>query len=58
MPACTVLLFYRNHFSDLYCHVFIVTLGFVTQVKGTVLRILYTHVYHHGRAAWGTRLST
>jgi len=25
MPACTVLLFYRNHFIDLYCHMFIST---------------------------------
>jgi len=33
MPACTLLLFYRNHFIDLYCHLFIptrVTLEFMS----------------------------
>jgi len=34
MPACIVLLFYRNHFIDVYCHMFIttrVTLEFMSQ---------------------------
>ena len=35
-----------------------VTLEFVTQAKGIVLRILYTHAYRDRRAACGARLST
>jgi len=61
MPACIVLLFYRNHFIDLYCHLFItnrVTIEFVTQVKEIIQRILYTHAFRDRREAWGARLST
>jgi len=61
MPACTVLMFYRNHFIDVYCHLFIptpLTLEFFTRVKGIVVRILYTHACRCGRAAWCARLST
>jgi len=57
MPACTVLLFYHNPFVDLYCHMFIATLAFVTHVKGVVLRILYTPACREIRAAWGTKLN-
>jgi len=57
MPACTVLLFYRNPFVDLYCRMFSATLAFVTQVRGVVLRILYTPTYREIRAAWGTKLN-
>jgi len=59
MPACTVLLLCCNHFIDLYCHMFIpthVTLEFVTQVKGIVLRILYTHACCDRRVAWGAKV--
>jgi hypothetical protein len=37
MPACTALLSYHNPFVDLYWHMFIATLAFVTQVEGFVL---------------------
>jgi hypothetical protein len=59
MSACPVLLFYRNHFIDMYCHLFIPTrviLEFVTQVKGIVLRILYTPACRDHRAAWGAEV--
>ena len=57
MPACTVLLFCRNHFIDMHCHMFIAALEFVTQVKGIVLSILYAHACCEIRAA-GTWLCT
>jgi hypothetical protein len=59
MSACNVLLFYRNHFIDLYCHVFVttrVTLEFVTQVKGIFLRIVYTYDCRDPRTAWGAKV--
>jgi hypothetical protein len=59
MPACTVFMFYRNRFIDVYCHMFItilVTLVFVTQVKGIYLRILYTDACREIRAAWGAKV--
>jgi hypothetical protein len=61
MPARTLLLFYRNHFIDLYCHLFIPSYScnsrvYVTQVKGIVLRILYTHACRDRRAAWGAKV--
>ena len=59
MPACAVLLCYRYRFIDVYCLMFIttpVTVEFiVTQVKGIVLRILYTHACRDHRAAWGVK---
>ena len=57
MPACTVLLFYRNPFVNLYCHMLMATLAFVTHVKGVVVRILYTPACREIRAAWGTKLN-
>jgi len=57
MPACTVLLFYRNPFIDLYCHMFIATLAFVTYVKVVVLSILYTPACRKISAAWGKKLN-
>jgi len=60
MPACTVLLFYRNHFIDEYCHLFIptrVTLEFMAYTSRIlrVLKILYTHACLDRRAAWGAK---
>jgi len=57
MPACTVLLFYRNAFVDLYCHMLMATLAFVTHVMGVVLRILYTPACRETIAAWGIKLN-
>jgi len=59
MQACTVLLFYRNHFIGVHCRMFItarVTLEFVTQAKGIVLRILYSHACGDRRAPWGAKV--
>jgi len=57
MRACNVLLFYRNPFVDLYCHMFIATLASFTHVTGVVLRILYTPACREIRAVWGTNLN-
>jgi hypothetical protein len=59
ITACTVLLSHCNYFIDLYCHMVIptcVTLELAAQVKGTVLRILYTHACHNQRAARGAKV--
>jgi hypothetical protein len=45
ISACTVLLFYPNHFIDVYFHMFSttrVTLYLTSPAAGTVLRLLYT----------------
>ena len=56
--SVNVLLFYRNHFMDAYCHMWIAALEFVTQVKEIVLRTLYAHACREIRVANDTWLST
>jgi len=54
-----VLLFCRNHFIDVYCHMLIAALQFVLRRSSEiVLRTLYTHACREIRAASDTWLST
>jgi len=58
MPAHSVLLFCRNHFIDVYRHMFIAALEFMLRrSREIVLRILYSHACHEIRAASGIWLS-
>jgi len=54
-----VLLFCRNHFINVYCHMLIAALVFMLRrSREIVLKILYSHACREMRVASGTRLST
>ena len=54
-----VLLFCRNHFIEVYCHVLIAALEFMLcNSREIVLRTLHAHACHEIRAASRTWLST
>jgi hypothetical protein len=47
-----------NPFIEMYLHMLIASLQFVTLVKARVLRAVHSHVCRESRAAGGTWLST
>jgi len=54
-----VLLFCRNHFIDVYCHMLIADVEFtLRRSREIVLRTLYAPACREMREASGTRLST
>ena len=54
-----VLLFCRNHFNDVYCHMLIAALEFMLRRSREIVpRILHAHACREIRAASGAWLST
>ena len=54
-----VLLFYRNHFIDVYCHMLVAALEFtLRRSREIVLRTLYAYACCENRVASGTWSST